>query len=74
MEQAGGNLPARISLLSFPSRTELRQKNLFSVAGAHFFRYPCQVLLGCARVFVRAAPSELASLGPTCWLQVPGVP
>lgn len=32
-EQAGGNLPARISLISFPDRKELRQKNLFSVAG-----------------------------------------
>lgn len=33
-EQAGGNLPARISLISFPEKRELRQKNLFSVSGA----------------------------------------
>ena len=32
-EQAGGNLPARISLIGFPDKTELRQKNLFSVSG-----------------------------------------
>ncbi len=32
-EQAGGNLPARISLIRLPDRTELRQKNLFSVSG-----------------------------------------
>ncbi len=35
-EQAGGNLPARISLISFPEKRELRQKNLFSVSGAPF--------------------------------------
>lgn len=29
-----GNLPARVSLIRFPDRTELRQKNLFSVFGA----------------------------------------
>ena len=34
-EQAGGNLPARISLIGFPEKTELRQKNLFSVSGDH---------------------------------------
>ena len=34
LEQAGGNLPARISLVRIPDRTELRQKNLFSVSGA----------------------------------------
>ena len=33
-EQAGGNLPARISLIAFPDKRELRQKNLFSVSGA----------------------------------------
>jgi translation initiation factor 3 subunit B len=32
-EQAGGNLPARISLIGFPDKKELRQKNLFSVSG-----------------------------------------
>ncbi len=32
-EQAGGNLPARISLIGFPDKMELRQKNLFSVSG-----------------------------------------
>lgn len=33
-EQASGNLPARVVLLKIPERTELRQKNLFSVKGA----------------------------------------
>lgn len=28
-----GNLPARVVLMKLPSREELRQKNLFSVAG-----------------------------------------
>ena len=37
-EQAGGNLPARISLIGFPEKTELRQKNLFSVSGDHLLR------------------------------------
>ena len=32
-EQAGGNLPARLSLIKLPERQELRQKNLFSVSG-----------------------------------------
>jgi translation initiation factor 3 subunit B len=40
VEQAGGNLPARISLISFPERTELRQKNLFSVADVQMFWHP----------------------------------
>lgn len=56
-EQAGGNLPARISLISFPDKRELRQKNLFSVSGAPlpFATRTCSsapeslhvVLLGC---------------------------
>lgn len=33
-EQAGGNQPARVSLIQLPDRQELRQKNLFSVSGA----------------------------------------
>jgi len=33
-EGAGGNLPARVSLIRIPDRAELRQKNLFSVSGA----------------------------------------
>ena len=33
-EQSSGNLPARVVLLKVPERTELRQKNLFSVSGA----------------------------------------
>ena len=33
-EGAGGNLPARVSLIRIPDRVELRQKNLFSVSGA----------------------------------------
>ena len=41
-EQAGGNLPARISLISLPDRTELRQKNLFSVSGKCTFSMQCQ--------------------------------
>lgn len=32
-EQSSGNLPARAVLLKMPERTELRQKNLFSVKG-----------------------------------------
>ena len=40
LEQAGGNLPARISLIRIPDRKELRQKNLFSVSGAQA-RAPC---------------------------------
>ena len=32
-EQSSGNLPARVVLLKIPERTELRQKNLFSVSG-----------------------------------------
>lgn len=36
-EQAGGNLPARISLIGFPEKRELRQKNLFSVSGGPFY-------------------------------------
>mmetsp|Transcript_10169 Transcript_10169/g.30552 ORF Transcript_10169/g.30552 Transcript_10169/m.30552 type:complete len:728 (-) Transcript_10169:256-2439(-) len=39
-EQGGGNLPARISLIRFPDRTELRQKNLFSVADVQMFWHP----------------------------------
>lgn len=40
-EQAGGNLPARISLIKLPERTELRQKNLFSVSGKCPLPLPC---------------------------------
>jgi translation initiation factor 3 subunit B len=29
-----GNLPARVAIVRLPDREELRQKNLFSVAGA----------------------------------------
>ena len=32
-EQSSGNLPARVVLLKIPERTEMRQKNLFSVSG-----------------------------------------
>lgn len=39
-EQAGGNLPARISLISLPDRTELRQKNLFSVSEVRVYWHP----------------------------------
>lgn len=38
-EQAGGNLPARISLIKVPERTELRQKNLFNVSGGCMHGY-----------------------------------
>ena len=40
-EQAGGNLPARLSLIKLPERQELRQKNLFSVSGES----PCAAAL-----------------------------
>jgi translation initiation factor 3 subunit B len=40
VEQGGGNLPARLSLMAFPERTELRQKNLFSVADVQMFWHP----------------------------------
>lgn len=40
VETAGGNLPARISLMRMPDRTELRQKNLFSVADVQMFWHP----------------------------------
>ena len=40
VESAGGNLPARISLLRMPDRVELRQKNLFSVADVQMFWHP----------------------------------
>ena len=43
-EQAGGNLPARISLIKLPERTELRQKNLFSVSGKYLLPCPCSLL------------------------------
>jgi translation initiation factor 3 subunit B len=43
-EQAGGNLPARISLLGFPEKRELRQKNLFSVSGARRAHAACAML------------------------------
>ncbi|CAK0783331.1 hypothetical protein CVIRNUC_006530 [Coccomyxa viridis] len=39
-EQAGGNLPARISLIGFPEKTELRQKNLFSVSDVRLYWHP----------------------------------
>lgn len=40
VETAGGNLPARISLMRMPHRVELRQKNLFSVADVQMFWHP----------------------------------
>jgi len=39
-EQQGGNLPARVSLIKIPERTELRQKNLFTVASAKMYWHP----------------------------------
>eukprot|EP00850_Spirogloea_muscicola_P016935 SM000141S00879 [mRNA] locus=s141:121775:136794:- [translate_table: standard] len=36
-EAGGGNQPARVSLMSIPSREELRQKNLFSVSECRMF-------------------------------------
>ncbi|KAK9836110.1 hypothetical protein WJX81_002073 [Elliptochloris bilobata] len=39
-EGAGGNLPARVSLIRIPDRTELRQKNLFSVSDVRLFWHP----------------------------------
>ena len=53
-EQAGGNLPARISLIGFPEKTELRQKNLFSVSGDHLLA--CElVFLQCVRLYSSVA-------------------
>lgn len=39
-QQEHGNLPARVALLSLPDKRELRQKNLFAVAGAKLFWHP----------------------------------
>lgn len=39
-EQPGGNLPARVTLIKIPERTELRQKNLFTVAAVKMFWHP----------------------------------
>eukprot|EP00884_Botryococcus_braunii_P018580 jgi/Botrbrau1/5405/Bobra.182_1s0009.1 len=39
-EQAGGNLPARVSLIRIPDRAELRQKNLFSVSDVRLYWHP----------------------------------
>mmetsp|Transcript_31210 Transcript_31210/g.99522 ORF Transcript_31210/g.99522 Transcript_31210/m.99522 type:complete len:709 (+) Transcript_31210:505-2631(+) len=36
-ELSGGNIPARVSLIAIPSRQELRQKNLFSVADVKMY-------------------------------------
>ncbi|KAL3690224.1 hypothetical protein R1sor_016533 [Riccia sorocarpa] len=36
-EGGGGNQPARVSLISIPSREELRQKNLFSVSDCKMY-------------------------------------
>ncbi len=53
-EQAGGNLPARISLIGFPEKTELRQKNLFSVSGDYLLA--CElVFLQCVRLYSSVA-------------------
>lgn len=35
-----GNMPARVQLVSFPTKTELRAKNLFSVAGVTLTWHP----------------------------------
>ena len=41
VESAGGNLPARISLLRMPDRVELPSKRtLFSVAAVQMFWHP----------------------------------
>jgi translation initiation factor 3 subunit B len=39
-ESNGGNTPARVSLWQLPGRTELRQKQLFSVCDARLFWHP----------------------------------
>ncbi len=41
-----GNLPARVVLMKLPSREELRQKNLFSVAGELLLICVCLFLCG----------------------------
>ena len=53
-EQSSGNLPARIVLLQIPEKTELRQKNLFSVSGMSYIPLSCSfcictILWPCAR-------------------------
>lgn len=40
-----GNLPARVVITKLPSREELRQKNLFSVAGAQHVLMPLSILI-----------------------------
>ena len=58
-EGAGGNLPARVSLIRIPDRVELRQKNLFSVSGAP--------LLGCRRAIACVA----GALVPFACMRIP---
>lgn len=45
-EQSSGNLPARVVLLKIPERTELRQKNLFSVSGRSIDNQSLSLLKG----------------------------
>jgi len=45
-EHGGGNAPARVSLVEFPSRKDIRQKALFSVAEAALNWHPQGTYLG----------------------------
>ena len=56
-EQSSGNLPARVVLLRIPERTELRQKNLFSVSGGLPLSWPSRFS---TRVRVRASELSMA--------------
>lgn len=45
VEQAGGNVPARIALVRVPDRVELRQKQLFSVSDVRLHWHPAGTYL-----------------------------
>ena len=62
LEQAGGNLPARISLIRIPDRKELRQKNLFSVSGAQAWAPLCCCTWPWTASASGAAPEHLHQL------------
>lgn len=39
-QQEVGNMPARVSVMQFPEKIELRQKNLFMVSNAAIYWHP----------------------------------
>lgn len=83
-EGAGGNLPARVSLIRIPDRVELRQKNLFSVSGApcwavgarsHVWRVHWYCSRACASILRRCAHwlhSAAGRSGSVCWARASG--